>query len=596
MSRSRRALFVLLALLLVLPVTAQSAAAAPPWGESQWSEHYFPAGDTLPDSLTNLHADVLRPAGLTDADKTPVILTVSPYTNHAGIPAAAAYDPVNFEGPSDRFYDFLDLSRILERGYTYVMVDLPGFGGSSGCNDWGGPREQGAVKAAVEWAASQPWSTGKVGMIGKSYDAWTGLMGMAQQPEGLAAVVAMEPVYSGYRYGYNNGVRFTNSVLTPALFTAIDASPGSVKDDPMYNVNGAPQVWCYGVNLGMQQQDDPDAAFWAERDLLRSTAEAETPLFLTQGFLERNTKPDGSVEFFNQLAGENNRAWFGQFDHVRGWETDGEGRLQTGREDFVAQVMRFLDTHVKGIPAEETGLADDPTWEVQDATGRYRAEESWPPADMKQFTAELNTGTYTDDGSNRGSGSSGGQGIWSISQPLPHDAWLSGEPIIDVAATTQAPRANLAANVYDIAPDGRATLINRGTWLLRDVGAQTAEFELYAQDWPVEEGHRIGVLISESNAEWWTHIPTRTDVTVTSAEIELPFLTEAPDTFVAGGSTPRLEEHLASGFVTVGADTITASEREFSLPGPLTTTTEEPEEPTGPGRKDFGQSHKKPRD
>ena len=59
-------------------------------------------------------------------------------------------------GPSDRFYDFLDLTDVLDHGYTYVMVDLPGFGGSSGCNDWGGNREQGAVVAAVEWAAASP--------------------------------------------------------------------------------------------------------------------------------------------------------------------------------------------------------------------------------------------------------------------------------------------------------------------------------------------------------------------------------------------------------------------------------------------------------
>ena len=72
----------------------------------------------------------------------------------------------------------------MERGYTWVQVDLRGFGGSSGCLDWGGPGEQADVKAAVEWAATQPWSTGKVGMYGKSYDGVTGLIGIAQQPAG----------------------------------------------------------------------------------------------------------------------------------------------------------------------------------------------------------------------------------------------------------------------------------------------------------------------------------------------------------------------------------------------------------------------------
>ena len=211
---------ILLALLvpLLVPVAASPAAAATR-DDADHFEAYFPAGD----GINTLHADVLRPKGIAPGKRTPVILTVSPYTNHSGEPLENGFTN---EGPSDRFYDFLDLSRILERGYTYVMVDLPGFGGSSGCNDWGGNREQDAVEAAVEWAASQRWSTGKVGMLGKSYDAWTGLMGVAQRPPGLEAVVAMEPVYAGYNYLYNRGVRFTNSVLTPALFQAIDATPG----------------------------------------------------------------------------------------------------------------------------------------------------------------------------------------------------------------------------------------------------------------------------------------------------------------------------------------------------------------------------------
>ena len=105
----------------------------------------------------------------------------------------------------------------MQRGYTYVMVDLRGFGGSSGCLDWGGPGEQSDVRAAVEWAASQPWSTGHVGMYGKSYDGVTGLMGVALKPAGLDAVVSQEPVYDMYRYLYSNRVRFSNSFLTPAL-------------------------------------------------------------------------------------------------------------------------------------------------------------------------------------------------------------------------------------------------------------------------------------------------------------------------------------------------------------------------------------------
>ena len=245
----------------------------------------------------------------------------------------------------------------IDRAVVHVVA---GTGGSGGCNDWGGEREQQAVKAAVEWAAAQPWSNGRVALLGKSYDAWTGLMGIAQQPEGLAAVVAHAPVYAGYRYYYNNGVRFLNSVATPALFQVIDAKPGPVTNDPFYNLNGAPQAWCYGVNVGLQQQDDPNSPFWAERNLLIGAFGESTPLFLTQGFLETNTKQDAAFDFWNGLTGRS-RAWFGQFDHVRGWETTANGqRIHTGREVFVQEMMRFLDRNLKGISSPVTGSRSVP--------------------------------------------------------------------------------------------------------------------------------------------------------------------------------------------------------------------------------------------
>jgi uncharacterized protein len=62
-------------------------------------------------------------------------------------------------------------------------------------------------------------------MYGKSYDAATGLMGIAQQPTGLSAVVSQEPVYDLYRYLYSNRVRFENSLATPLLYDAIAATP-----------------------------------------------------------------------------------------------------------------------------------------------------------------------------------------------------------------------------------------------------------------------------------------------------------------------------------------------------------------------------------
>jgi hypothetical protein len=514
-------------------------------------EAFFPAGD----GLTTLHAYVLRPKGLPMKVRTPVVLTVSPYLNQNDAISSTETGP-------QRFYDFLDLTKILEKGYSYVMVDLPGFGGSGGCNDWGGFREQGAVVAAVEWAAAQPWSTGRIAMMGKSYDAWTGLMALARQPKGLAAVLSLEPVYSGYRYLYTNGVRFLNSVATPLVFQALDAQPGAPDSSPEYLTNSPPLAWCYGVNVAMQQQDNDKAPFWMERDLLPPSIGKKTPLFLTQGLLEDNTKPDAAFDFFNALAGPK-RAWFGQFDHVRSWQKQG-GEYLSGRSVFVSEVMRFLDHYLKGAK-----VRSDPSVAVQDNLGRYRAERKWPPADSKTWRNGLNAGTYPDDGNNDGTGAGGGHGLWTFSQALPHDIWMSGEPVLRAEVETLVPRANLVANIYDVGRDGEATMVSRGAYLVRDQGRQRVELELYGQDWLVRKGHRIGVLLSGSNAEWWVHLSTQTTVTVRSASVGLPLLADRRSKFLDGRKTPKLENYLDAAVFDVDSSTINAQDRTFRLPPPL---------------------------
>ena len=149
---------MLLALVAVAALPARAAAAPVPAG-ADWSEATIPSSGGV-----QLHADILRPSGLPAGTKTPVIISVGPYFNHSGQTGPAgpiegtSYDPVGpSEGPSERFLDFVEGARLMERGYTFVMVDLRGFGGSTGCLDWAGPGEQSDVVNSVKWAASQPW-------------------------------------------------------------------------------------------------------------------------------------------------------------------------------------------------------------------------------------------------------------------------------------------------------------------------------------------------------------------------------------------------------------------------------------------------------
>jgi predicted acyl esterase len=176
-------------------------------------------------------------------------------------------------------------------------------------------------------------------------------------------------------------------------------------------------------------------------------------------------------------------------------------------------------------------------------------------------TSKLNTGSFVDDGFSSAMDTTG---LWSISQPVAHDVWLSGEPVLDVTIDAM-PRANLVATVYDISPDGRAHLISRGAHLVRDALEQDVSLELYGQDWPIAEGHRIGVKISSADSDWWVHIPTATTVTILDAHVRLPFLTFERTSFLDGKKTPRLKDHL-SDYVDVDDQLIDEAGRRFNLP------------------------------
>ena len=539
---------------------------------SRWSQAYITESDG-----TVLHADVVRPANIPASRRTPVILSIGPYFNHSGQVGPAApvegvpFDPTAAKGPSTRFYDFVTGAHLMQKGYTYVMVDLRGFGGSTGCLDWAGPGEQADVKAAVEWAARQSWSNGRVGMYGKSYDAVTGLIGVALHPKGLRAVVAQEPVYDLYRYLYMNRVRFENSLATPALYDGIAATPGTTGDTLAYNINSIDDTQkpgCPAQNYAAQQDPNHNSAYWRERDLIRKSRGAKTPLFLTQGFIENNTKPDGAYDYFNELGGPR-RAWFGMWDHVRGNDRDAHGRLAMGRRGFFNEVMRWFDRYVAGRSLKKAPMNHDPKIAVESSDGKWRAEKAWPPRDSRAATIKLRGGSYRDDGQNEGTAEGGppnGEGIWTFSPVFKHRVHFAGVPHVRLDAGAPLPQGNLVIDVYDIGTKKRATLISRGAYLL-DAGTNHVRYDLYGDDWIMPRGHRIGVLVTSSNADWWAHVPTGQSISISKASIVLEFLGCARTKHIQGRESIKLQSYLSDAPFPVDGSTIAgATSRSFPVP------------------------------
>jgi predicted acyl esterase len=496
---------VLLGALVLLPPIAQAEEVPK---NATWTQVWFPSKDG-----TMLHADVFLPKDRAKNERHPVIVSIGPYFG-SGSGSFPIPTPTR-QGPVLRFNDLITEGKIFERGYAYVQVDSRGYGGSDGCFDLGGEGEQMDATATVEWAAKQKWSNGRVGMWGKSYDAWTQVMALAHKPKGLAAAVIQSPLIEGYRGFYMNGVHYDAGwYATPGLYAGYDLFPPALTDSPpeefLYPTKGtATNPHCYAENLSLSLVPDHSFDYWTERDIIKPASKSRVPVLWSHGFNDANTKPDNFLPVYSKLQGPK-RAWFGQYAHDRGNEVN-----LVGRDGFMDEAMAWLDRYLKGLPPKKL-----PDVEVQDSTGFWRTESQWPPTDGEYYSLRVLEGTYVDE---RGLEADGpAEGTWTFTESAPYELRFAGLPKLALQVETSVPRANVIALLYDVAPDGEARLISRAAYLIEEAGK--ISFELYPQDWLLEKGHRFGLLLMGSDESWFSPYPTNTQVTVRKGVLRLPFL------------------------------------------------------------------------
>ncbi|BCJ46003.1 hypothetical protein GCM10010168_49510 [Actinoplanes ianthinogenes] len=558
------ALITIAALVVGSPAAAATAAPTGVTHEENprvpegavWTEAYFPSAD---HSGVELHADVLRPANLPDKARTPVILAVGPYFAHAGQTGPEGWTQT---GPSSRFADFTSGTGLFARGYTYVMVDLRGFGGSTGCLDWVGPGEQADVKAAIQWAARQPWSTGKVGMYGKSYDAVTGLVGNNLRVGPLKAVVAQEPVWNMYNYLFSNEVPRPNVTGTPNAYNSIATIAPLPDDTDRYKANAAYEAAhpeCLSDNLTNNNNPDLNSPYWRARNLAAQAKGTNTPLFVTQGFIEPNTKPEDIEEYLDNHQGFE-RGWLGQWEHVRGNDTNSDGQLLQGRAGFFDEVMRIYDHYLKGVKPS----VKDPAYAIEDSTGVWREQPTWPVT-SSVTTPSLPDGRYLDDGLATALAAPAGQ-QWDMehyADPVPlsatglvaadeHSYWSWSTPVTSRLRITATPRIGFSASApgnvlvrfWDTAPDGTAVMFDENVALIKKAGR--VAIDLKATDWTIEAGHQLGVQIGTISSPAWRDTPSGNTIGVSRARLRLELQNPRFDVPTQGDRSPYLDTYLAA--------------------------------------------------
>ena len=528
-----RGLRIVIATATLVGVLVPATAAA---AEPVFEQFKVPTvdGDGNPAMIA---VEVMRPAdGEPDA---PVILTYSPYNSLSETNAPnLANDELG--------------ERYVEQGYVRAVADVLGTRDSSGCWDYGGKGEIRSGVDLVNALAAQPWSNGRVAMIGGSYDGTTATMVASQGDEapGLKAIVPVAGISRWYGYAYSHGIRYAGNTERPtdegadtplAFDFGLTRTPPTDPSDPAFLATFLSRINpCDSVeHTRAGYNDTPDYnEFWVERDYRRHAADFRAATLVVHGWQDYNVKQEEGVKLFEALREDDpatgaiegvpfKRLYMFQGGHG----SPRDANYQPLLDRFFEHTLKEVDNGVDTEPAvlTEGRSAAEPR------TG-FSVEESWPPPTTGPATLYLGRGAAGGELTSAPSATGGQAGysdfantteeaarqepgseaswLFYESEPLTADVRMAGDALLDLSLSVSRDHADLTPVLVDVAPDGTTRTVSRGFLDLRyRNGLETAQplpagqpvsaqVEFKPQDQIFRAGHRIGVIVQSSNTAW----------------------------------------------------------------------------------------------
>ncbi|WP_129788605.1 CocE/NonD family hydrolase [Promicromonospora panici] len=360
----------------------------------------------------------------------------------------------------------------VERGYNALVCQARGSGDSPGTLDPFGPQEQRDNYDVIEWLAAHPASTGDIGQMGVSYGGHSTLLAAVNQPPHLRAIIPINAIHDWYENTiYRGGI--PNAAIRDWQRSTAPDTLVTYPRHPLY--------------------DD----FWRERSVMSRWDRLTIPTLEINGWYDRYR--DGMVK--NYQARPDN-VWLVSGPWQHGYP---EGQpADIGRGGYLAWWDRWL-RHDDGAPLPEARVM---SYEVP-GSGWHQFDE-WPPAQARDVTLALTRGGSLSTSSGRpgraGPGTTTfevntdpaspapGEQLLFATAPVRDDVVLAGSPRAEIRAAFTATDGNIAAIVYDEAPDGTRTRITQG-WL------KASHRQSHAEPVPVEPGrtYTLGVHV------WPTH-------------------------------------------------------------------------------------------
>lgn len=514
-----------------------------------------------------LNVRITRPAA---EGKFPAVLEYNPYRrlDHASpcFPPAVPY--------------------LAERGYAVVQFDVRGTGSSSGASsDAYSDDEQQDGYDMVEWAARQPWCTGAVGMIGKSYGATVQWQVAGKTPPSLKAIIVRSGSNDMYEdTAYPGGCRrpWRFEFFAPNMNAYNFAPPDPALVGPQWaniwneRLQGS-QPWSLNIF-----RNDVDSKYWRSKSISGNFDQVGCAVYLIEGWADWYANAE--LEAFRKLSSPK-KVLIGPWGHYYAEE---KFALPGPRIDSRVEYLRWFDYWLKGI---DNGIMDEPPvtvfmrqWQqpsllTLNEPGRWVSADQWPPASTSAEAFYLDGATEGLTNTMPAAASvsydyrptvgvmSGRVGLGSTSpwgmpldqrvddafsacfntEPVEEATALMGQPQAVLYVSSTAEVAYFHVRVCDVGPDGVSRLISHGGLLAthrdgHDHPAPLEPGEIYELRVPLRDlayelapGHRLRIAVSSADFQnaWPTGLPARNTIHCGStypSRIELPVVRTCGDT------------------------------------------------------------------
>ena len=307
-----------------------------------------------------IYIDVFRPES---PGLYPPLVAWGPYGKHGRI----KYWHIGNTGLNDEdFNEFTQFEAAdpvywTRNGYVVINADMRGSWGSEGDLTWMSEQEVDDMYDLIEWAGTQEWSNGKVGMHGVSYLAWSQWKVAAANPPHLAAINPWEGVSDFYReMATHEGI--PESLFCPMWQDGVKFSTTRVEDF-----------------LAMQKLHPLFDDYWAGKnaDLSKITV----PAFVVASWTDHGNHTRGTIEGFKQISSKDK--WLLVHGRKKWWHFYEMESVERQRQ-FFNRFLKGIDNHVKDWPKVMLEIRE------RYYVGDLRTENEWPIARTKYTKYFLN--------------------------------------------------------------------------------------------------------------------------------------------------------------------------------------------------------------